>query len=417
MSKYNDAWDEIFRELRVSENLSSNGYFDVNAEMIKSITGLEPRLMSKMDSRAQRPPIFKEHNVSLLAIENGTYRIAKTDPYIDIPSEIENIKPIETTFPCHIQTLKPELVRSESSALDIALLSKMTENYLEETIELTQRGRLRGDLDIEIQNVEYNVKGVQIEIDAGYESTSKFHIFEAKMGMQQSLSYRQLVYPLKMWEKTISKPCFSHVFIYDKDRYYFLPITLNPSNQFGINTEKAKVFTIHPTIKKIQLGQITINDSLINSQAPFPQADDLDKVIYILNEIAQSSEEGITKDDLFLHSTTVSTLDELACDRQYEYYLNALKWLGLIEKKSLIRLTPKAIKISELGLPQQYVEIALIISTNPIFRLKLSNKPELLSACRPYMKSKGIDSDSTINRRLTTVNSWTTTLKKYVEFN
>lgn len=415
MSKFNDAWEHIFYELDILTHVAKTNFFDITATQIKEITNLEPRLMSKIDTRSQLPPILKENKLSLLATENGTYRIAKTDPFIDIPKEIESLEATEKSFPSHIQTLKPEQVRSESSALDIALVSNMTETYLNESVYLTQRGRLRGNATFTLDGVSYNVNGVQIEIDAGYESLNAFHIFEAKIGMQDSLSYRQLIYPLKAWETTISKPCHSHVFIYDQNRYYFIPITNKINAKPYINIDEVKVFTIHPSIKRIHLSQIPINDSKIKL-APFPQADDLNKVIYLLNEVAINPESGSTVDEIFLNNTSLSILG-LGCDRQYGYYFNALKWLGLaIKDGETIKATEEGLRVASYGLHQQFIEIANIISTNPVFRYFLMGRPDNDISIIEYMKQHKIDSQITINRRMKTVASWIDTLRNYVEF-
>jgi hypothetical protein len=415
MSKFNDAWEHIFSELDILNHVAKTKFFDITATQIKEITGLEPRLMSKIDTRAQLPPILKENKLSLLATENGTYRIAKTDPFIDIPKEIEGLTATEKNFPSHIETLKPEQVRSESSALDIALVSNMTESYLNESVYLTQRGRLRGNANFIIEQVPYSVNGVQIEIDAGYESLNAFHIFEAKIGMQDSLSYRQLIYPLKAWENTISKPCHSHVFIYDKNRYYFIPITSKINEKPYINIDDVKVFTIHPSIKTIHLSQIPINDSKIKP-APFPQADDLNKVIYLLNEVALNPESGSTVDEIFLNNTALSVLG-LGCDRQYDYYFNALKWLGLATKKGeTIKATSEGLRVASYGLHRQFIEVANIVSTNNVFRYFLMGRSENDPSIIKYMKQHNIDSQSTISRRIKTVSSWVDTLKNYVEF-
>jgi hypothetical protein len=41
--------------------------------------------MTKIDFRQNLPKIMDKNDLSILAIKNGLYRIAKTDPFIDIP--------------------------------------------------------------------------------------------------------------------------------------------------------------------------------------------------------------------------------------------------------------------------------------------------------------------------------------------
>ena len=89
MSLNDDAWDTIFTELRIVEQVNAAGYIDITAPQIKRISQREPRLMTKIDFREQLPPAMRRENLAILAIANGTYRIGRFDPFITIETKIQ----------------------------------------------------------------------------------------------------------------------------------------------------------------------------------------------------------------------------------------------------------------------------------------------------------------------------------------
>ena len=74
----NDAWSNIFEDLRVLDRITTSKYFDISADEIKRRDDKEARLMTKVDHREHLPKVMAENSLSILAIKNGLYRIAKT---------------------------------------------------------------------------------------------------------------------------------------------------------------------------------------------------------------------------------------------------------------------------------------------------------------------------------------------------
>ena len=85
MSQNHDGWAEIFSEMKIVEHVNRRGHFDISASQIKKISKREPRLMAKIDFREHLPPVMECEQMGIMAITNGSYRIARFDPFIKIP--------------------------------------------------------------------------------------------------------------------------------------------------------------------------------------------------------------------------------------------------------------------------------------------------------------------------------------------
>lgn len=137
---------------------------------------------------------------------------------------------------------------------------------------------------------------------------------------------------------------------------------------------------------------------------PFPQADDFNKILRICEELYIGV---MKKDDLINHFNLNN--------RQYNYYISAGEYLGLIEKmKKQASLSIKGILIFKKDTKEKYLSIVeLIFEHKPfydVFTSILKNKsiPEnddiflILKENDLY----NIDSDVTLRRRASTVKSW-----------
>ena len=145
-------------------------------------------------------------------------------------------------------------------------------------------------------------------------------------------------------------------------------------------------------------------------EVPFPQANDFDKIITILN---------IEEEDKLSDKRYLSLLLDMITDRQVQYYLSACAYLGLIDKKK--RFTKIAKKLRLMNSSEQIIELArLVISdeifgtayfTQKLYNLKLSTE-EIVE----IMKSKGIsyDSEEMYKRRAQSVSGWIGWLEKKI---
>lgn len=390
----NEAWDHIFQDLHILNHLTKNPYFDISADEIKKRDGKEARLMTKIDHREHLPKIMAENGLSILAIKNGLYRIAKTNPFIDIDPEPQ-YKPIEIDIPNEILSIDAFNIKSESEALDIAYLSRMLQQTFKEQISLTVRGRLRGELDFSLDNIPYQVDGVQIEVDGGYEGKDALHLVEAKIGYRNNISIRQLLYPTLFWKKqkiAEVKNIKSYIFYYQDNLFRFIPF--DEKLLCAIHHEEL-VFKFNEK-SAFKLKELSPpKQSLINPHAPFPQADDFERIHSMF--ISLSLNRGITKNEAMNDFDLV--------ERQYDYYLNVLLWMNLykMDNNHHIVITSKGEELLNLGFKKRLEEFAKIIFSDSICYQILQEKNY---NSQDFAKNYNLQSTNTIQRRVQTIQSW-----------
>lgn len=405
MSKINTqkSWENIFNHFNILNEIKKNKYFDITAEQIKKIDGKEARLMTKVDFRENLPKIMKEEKLSILAIKNGLYRIAKNDPFIDINKEIKT-KIIELDAPTNILSIDPYNIKSESGALDIATITKMSNIVFGEETNLSIRGRLRGSLNFKIDSVPYNIDGVQIEVDGGYEGNTSINLVEAKIGFRNNINIRQLLYPELYWKEEIKekKHIKSYIFYLQDNIYRFIPYIYDGVIGYA-DHENEKAFKFKEKSSNFSLYDIQVNQSNICLKTPFPQADKFDTVHSML--VLISEHPCMTKEELKLNFDIV--------DRQIDYYYNVLKWLKLCkEEDNCMILTEKGIKILQLPFKDRIIEMAKIVFSEPIFNEVLNSGTNIsMSLFHRY----NVISDSTAKRRLQTVKAWIAYFKNIIE--
>jgi len=398
----NQSWVNIFDKYKILNTIKASGYADITADEIKAVDGKEARLMTKVDFRENLPTVMSDEGLSILAIKNGLYRIAKNDPFIDINEKIAT-KIIDIPTPKDIISIDPFNIKSESGALDIAYISKMCEHTFEEDSFLSIRGRLRGQLDFNIGATPYNIDGVQIEVDGGYEGIKNIHLIEAKIGFRNNINIRQLLYPQLYWEQEIkkAKEIKSYVFYLHNDIFRFIPYIYDGKIGYADHTEE-KAFRFIEPHSKFSIYDITIDESMTDNNVPFPQADKFEKVQDMLFVISQS--DCINKYELNLEFDIVS--------RQIDYYFNVLKWLKVCkEENECLILTEIGKQIIDLPFKKRIEELAKIVFSEPITNNFLHKKP-----INDVMFSKyNMNSESTQRRRLQTVSAWINYFKEILD--
>ncbi|MBP9811866.1 hypothetical protein KBC86_00680 [Candidatus Gracilibacteria bacterium] len=397
MSKNHDAWDSIFDNLAILEGVDRVGYFDISADDIKKYGKREPRLMTKIDYEEVTPTIMKDHGLSILAISNGVYRIARTNPFMKIAplmeGNISKVKPRKD-----IATINPFSISTESQILDVCSVNGILDTVFGESADLTIRGRIRVDSDIgfRLGDIRYDISGVQVEVDGGYEGASSINLIEAKMGGRSNLSIRQLVYPELFWRSRIEdKVVRSYVLLYERNVIRFIPFFILSDGQYILDSDGEKQFQfIHPEAEKFELSKVPVIKNLLNHDAPFPQADDFDKVVSMFLYVAggYTSKEELSKEFDIVN-------------RQIDYYYSVLSFLGLCiyERGDDIFLTERGEKLSKLSKDELLIELAKIIFSSKIFH-------DALRGGIDDVDEKDFEvwkiSGSTIKRRLQTVNAW-----------
>ncbi len=333
MALNDDGWDEIFSALKIVERVDAKGYFDITADQIKKISGREPRLMAKIDFREHIPPVMHKQAMAILAIANGTYRIGRFNPFIDI-EPVSTATPSSFAFPGNIITINPQKLAHESAALDAALVSGILHEVFGEDVALTIRGRTRSpDFVFPLNGIDFPISGVQIEVDGGYEGATTVNLVEAKVGPRDNLSVRQLIYPQLAWERVIGKKKTVKTFIcfYQEPILRFIPVVYE-NGVCKADHSNELAFILEP-IAKLNLGAIKAapNAAYPLLGVPFPQADNFDTVLAMFNIVV--NEEEISKDSLLLEFDLTM--------RQITYYSDALKWMGLVDiKQAIVSITP-----------------------------------------------------------------------------
>jgi hypothetical protein len=210
----------------------------------------------------------------------------------------------------------------------------------------TVSGRMgSGEFKFKINSTINNVGHLELEnrrstmeIDAGYESESGLHLFEAKNAFNNNFNIRQLYFPFRNWNNRISKPVIPFLLYKQGDVYNIREYKFVEPNNFSsielVNSHLYTIgsFTFTPSnvLAIVNKGPI----ELTSEDAPFPQADDVSKYEQLLDLISEGSASKRTIADFFNFD-----------GRQADYYSNALRFLGLA-----IRTSNGEIGLSSLGI-------------------------------------------------------------------
>ena len=134
---------------------------------------------------------------------------------------------------------------------------------------------------------------------------------------------------------------------------------------------------------------------------PFPQADDINKVLKIIN---------ISKpDDLKVSKTMQVILGDIT-SRQVQYYINAVAYLDILDSKK--EFTPYGNKVRAMNQFEQKIALCQKISSKDVFgEVYFSEKvldikytrEEIIDVMKKYVT---FQSDEIYNRRAQTVYKW-----------
>ncbi|HQY94625.1 hypothetical protein [Caldilinea sp.] len=332
MTKNSTAWDTFFSKTSTLDEITEQGYSYVTAENIKKISGREPRLLAKIDTWRECPEVFRKHSLTIFPVENGKYIIFKDlmrKTYFGLD---------EAVYPVVLEryTSKIDLYRfdsfpgiqrlNESQALDFAFISSLLCNFTgDNDLNLVIRGRtFSGRFDFRLPNVEHQVKvsSVQIEIDGGYESNDAIYLIEVKTGRREDFHIRQLYYPFLEWSNKSRKRIVPIFLIFTNGKFYFFQFGFQ--REFGdLRVERAQGFVVNeaPTTE-INIA-LLIEQTVVEQEpnVPFPQANDLDKIVDL---IALADRDLAAKTEI----ASYFEFDE----RQADYYANAGIYLGFLAR-------------------------------------------------------------------------------------
>ncbi|PQL13416.1 transcriptional regulator [Veillonella sp. S13053-19] len=421
--KIDETWEKLNKKYKIVETINSIGYYKISADEIKEFQ--EPRLAVKFDHSDDRPKLFMEHDLSILPITRGDYYISRIKAYHNfesISSDITYLRPPE-----HIKSLDITSINSESKALNMAYISGIIADFLNDKKLLpTVSGRMSSEGFVFQAAVEdkkatissvVQVENSQIEIDAAYEGINSLALMEAKRDLAENFLIRQLYYPFRTWQRKMgNKPVRPIFLIYSNSIFYLYEYRFNDLQHYNsLELVKHKRYSLEDTNISADDLQEVLDEVRFNPEPliHFPQADSFERVINIceLLYINDMEKDSITEEYSF-------------DTRQSLYYLDAARYLGLVKKEitsdhrfySLTKLGNSLFSMSYKERQAKLIETILSYKSFYLTYEAYRNNNEMPSKAEivSYIRQAGVVdpktglpySDSTNKRRASTVSAW-----------
>ena len=418
-SKNNTAWKIIFEEDGILDVIARQGFFQISSTRINQQR--EARLMTKFDHAVKLPQIFKSNGLTIQPISRGNYIIGAFESYFQLPKKPKS-EVVYLQLPPNIETIQPNNIYSESSAVTCAFLSGMIDDLLGETTNFTVMGRMStGTFNYKIRNLktgllhDIQVTNSQCEIDGGFENESQFAIIEAKSETIDDFIVRQLYYPYRLWNSKIKKEVVPIFLTISNDIFTFYRFCFNEEDLYN----SLELVSEHRyCISKSEIDMSDIRSVLAKTKivpdgdTPFPQADSFLRIMDLLGKLYNAN-EFLSKDEI----TLIYSFNE----RQTNYYVSAAIYLGLVTRKK----KPKqevTFSLSEYGYsilsqhPQKRnIELIKCILQHQTFSDCLTawlakgeslSKEEIMYIMCQGNEKIAIGSDTTRERRASTVRGW-----------
>ncbi len=415
-SQNDKAWEALFEKYDILRHIESEGRFIISASQIKEYR--EPRLMAKFDHTINLPELFVKNGLAILPISRGDYVISHFEAYH--PTALLDKSIIQASLPTELQSLDANSISSETIAINCALASGMLSDFLEEDILYpTVSGRMgSGQFGFRIQNARtkafesISVNNAQIEIDAAFEGAHSLSLIEAKRDLAEDFLIRQLYYPYRVWRNRVTKKVKPIFLVYSNGIFSLYEYEFqNPDLYHSLVLVKHKNYSIEDTtIKLSDLQEVAKRTQIVvEPNIPFPQANDFERVINLCELLSGQnlSREQVT--------------EEYAFDiRQTNYYTDAARYLGLLEKhyeegtKPVYSLSACGKRIMHLNYKQRQLAFCEAILQHRVFQevfglcMEIGSIPDASAIVARMQESElyRVKSMSTYVRRSSTVASW-----------
>ena len=417
MTKNDIHWEILFDKMQILNRIKTDGFFEITAAEIKTQGKREARLMTKFDYYSQLPALFKENNLSVLPLTRGTYVIAPIKTFHKFEQKKIPVQRVE--FPAFYESIDFRNITSESTALNCAFLTGILEHFLEdEKLMQTVSGRMRSsDFTFQINSLNdrpplpVSVNNAQIEIDGGYEGMNYLSLIEAKNSISEDFLIRQIFYPFKLWSNKIRKPVKNIFLTYTNGIFHLREYVFADSENYNslILTKESKYAIRNESITIALIQEIQKTTKIVKEPAlPFPQADSFARVINLCELLAEK--ETLTKEEI--------TLNYDFDIRQTDYYTNAGRYLGLIEKSKseqiAYSLTDFGKAVMSLPVFERQKEFIKLILSHKVFNEALSVyftkyiTPAKFKIVEIMKRSNlyNINSEVTFRRRASTITGW-----------
>lgn len=409
------AWETLFEKYDILRKVEEHGSFEISAKQIKEVR--EPRLMAKFDHSINLPRIFSDNTLAILPITRGDYVIAHFKAYHEF--EVEDTLIERASLPTYIQSLDPSKITSETIALNCAVASGIIADFLQdEEIVSTVSGRMgSGSFSFDIMNSRINtplfieVTNSQIEIDAAYEGVKGLALIEAKLDLSDDFLIRQLYYPFRVWQNRIRKPVRTLFLVYSNGVYRLSEYEFQDPNHYNsLVLVSQRNYSIQDSIIEIIDIQNVLQQAVIEPEPkiPFPQADSFERVINIC--------ELLNEQELSRNEVT----EQYAFDvRQTNYYTDAARYLGLLEKKKdgatpIYSMSDKGRRILNSDFKERQLAYCSCILSHKAFNDTLQRyfesgsmpSTDVIIEIMKRANLYNMTSHTTFERRSSTVKSW-----------
>lgn len=416
-------WELAFDKFNLEEQIEDYGSVEISTDEIKSISNpstgqtFEPRLVTKFDSISDLPKIFKvgdtrEVRYSIMSKSRRSYVIVKANLYkkLDAKFKFGADKLNRMSFPTHIKSIDEDSITSEANALNVALFSGIFDEFFNSSnFVQTISGRMgTGNWAYLIgDKLNASVENTQMEIDGSLENDKYLVLIEAKNKLNDDFLIRQLYFPYRCYyEKLKGTKCVVPIFlVYSMNVFTLIEYKFQDVNNI-LSVEKVK--KMHYTFEKRMSRTETekeLKGCIIKPPTePFPQADDLGKVIGTIEYIGQGLEDEI-------RTAEIAELFEFD-KRQGAYYLAGARFLGLLDKDTN-NLTEEGKFFLESDFKDKVILLLKTLYKSPSFRYAIDclifnkkefEKDELIEIMK-NLEYRSM-SQETAKRRAGTIKSW-----------
>lgn len=321
------------------------------------------------------------------------------------------------SIPAHIQSLMPQFLVSEAIALNCANACGILSDFLEDdALVSTVSGRMSSggfgfNIETDTGTKYVAVSNSQIEIDAAYEGIDYLSLFEAKRDLSDDFLVRQLYYPFRVWSSRVTKPVKPVFLIFSNGMFNLYQYQFDdPQNYNSLRLVKQKNYVIATEICLSDIENLLTTVPLVTEPGiSFPQADRMSRIV---NLIELLNEKPMTKQDI----TSEYAFDE----RQTNYYTDAGRYLGLIDKghdedgNILFQLSARGHHTMGLEYKERQLAFVTQILMHKVFNetlklhLQCGEMPDKHTIIQ-IMKNSSlyhVEADSTYLRRSSTVIGW-----------
>lgn len=367
----NEAWVELIKKYDIENIVKRKGYFQINSKQIKEYK--EPRLMAKWDSSDCLPKVLQDKHLNILPESRSSYVMGDFLLYQEIPELKEHVSKMAHVDLPEYESIDIHHVHSEANAIHVMTLTGILDDFLQvERNVATFSGRMgTGNFDFYVdtfhggkQNI--HVSKAQCEIDGGFENDDSVVIIEAKNVVHRDFHIRQLYYPYRLWKEKVKKPIRLVFSVYSNMIYRLFEYRFDEIEDYSsISLVKSKNYSLQDTtitqedlLNVRRNTEITENDDKDKRKVSFPQANVMEKVISLMENLYHNP---MTKQQI----AELMNFDE----RQSDYYYNAGCYLELFQKaenndRELTRLGERVFK---MNYKERQLHIVSLILKHKIF--------------------------------------------------